>query len=286
MSARSWYWGTMTAMKPAVAGSLPNPSGRRGAIYRRIADDLLQRIGDGEWPPGAKLPTEQQLMDYYGASSTTVRQAVKAMAAAGVIETRHGAGSFVVERKLLSIFYATYTEDLDRREGITTQDSWSTDVLDSGRQPHQRLECLNVPATPEVAKILAVEPDEALVMRRLWRSVDGIPASIETSLFPRWLVDELPELASPHDIAQGTTSYVAEHGHLMTLHQDHLSARPFTREEANFFDAPPGVMALVRTRVSFEEPGGLVLRHMDTVYRSDMHEIVYDVPGRGNRRPT
>jgi GntR family transcriptional regulator len=275
----------MTAMTPVDAGPRLNPPGRRGAIYQRIADDLLQRISEDEFPPGSRLPTEQQLMDHYGASSTTVRQAVKALATAGVVETRHGAGSFVVERKLLSI-YATHTEDLDRREVITAQDAWSSDVIDAGRQPHQRFECLNVPAKPDVAEVLGVEPDEALVMRRLWRSVDGIPASIETGLFPRWLVEELPALASPHDIAEGTTLYVSQHGHPMTLHRDHLSARPFTREEANFFEAPPGVMALVRTRVSYEEPGGRVLRYMDTVYRSDMHEVVYDVPGRGNRSPS
>jgi GntR family transcriptional regulator len=285
MTANSLRLSTMTAMTPVIAGPRQNPPGRRGAIYQRIADDLLQRISDGEFPPGSRLPTEQQLMDHYSASSTTVRQAVKALATAGVVETRHGAGSFVVERKLLSI-YATHTEDLDRREGITAQDSWSTDVIDAGRQPHQRFECLNVPAGADVAKVLGVEPGDALVMRRCWRSVDSTPASIETGLFPRWLVEELPALASPHDIAQGTTSYVAEHGHPMTIHQDHLSARPFTREEANFFEAPPGVAGLIRTRLSFDEPGGRVLRYMETVYRSDMHEVVYDVPGRGNNRPS
>jgi GntR family transcriptional regulator len=273
----------MTAMTPVAAGPRPNPPGRKGAIYQRIADDLLERIGAGEFPPGTKLPTEHQLMEQYGASSTTVRQAVKALATGGVVETRHGAGSFVVERKLLSI-YATHTEDLDRRRGITAQDAWSSDVLDAGRQPHQRFECLNVPARPDVAEVLGVEPDEALVMRRCWRSVDGTPASIETGLFPAWLVAELPELASPHDIAQGTTLFVSENGHPMTLHQDHLSARPFTREEANFFEAPPGVQGLIRIRVSFEAPEGPVLRYMETVYRSDLHEVVYDVPGQGNRR--
>jgi GntR family transcriptional regulator len=270
-------------MTPVLAEHRPNSPHRRGAIYQQIADDLLERITGGEFPPGSRLPTEHQLMDHYRASSTTVRGAVKAIAAAGVVETRHGAGSFVVDRLLLSI-YATHTEDLDRREGITAQDSWSTDVLDAGRAPHQRFECLNVPATASAAAVLGVEVDDALVKRRCWRSVDGAPASIETSLFPRWLVEALPELASPHDIRQGTTSYVAKHGHPMTLHQDHLSARPFTREEALFFEAPPGVVGLIRDRVSFDEPGGRVLRYMETVYRSDMHEVVYDVAGRGNRQ--
>lgn len=272
----------MMAMTPVLAEHRTDLPRRRGAIYQQIADDLMQRITDGEFPPGGRLPTELQLMERYQASSTTVRAAVKALASAGAVETRHGAGTFVVERRLLTI-NATHTEDLDRRKGITAQDSWSTDVLGAGRQPHQRFECLNVPATTEVAALLGVEVGEALVMRRCWRSVDGTPASTETSLFPRWLVEELPGLASPHDIDQGTTSYVAEHGHPMTFHRDHLSARPFRREESHFFEAPPGVVGLIRSRVSFNEPGGRVLRYMETVYRSDMHEVIYDVAGRGNR---
>jgi GntR family transcriptional regulator len=275
----------MTAMTPVIAEHRTHQPHRRGAIYQRIADDLLQRITDGEFTPGTRLPTEAQLMEHYKASSTTVRNAVKVLASAGIVETRQGAGTFVVERRLLTI-YATHTEDLDRREGITAQDSWSTDVLAAGHHPQQRFECLNVPATLEVAEVLGVETGDPLVMRRCWRTVDGQPASIETGLFPGWLVKKLPELASPHDIKQGTTSFVAELGHPMTFHQDHLSARPFTREESHFFEAPPGVVGLVRSRRSFDEPGGRVLRHMDTVYRSDTHEVVYDVAGRGNRLTT
>jgi GntR family transcriptional regulator len=275
----------MIVMTPVLTEHRAHPERRRGAMYQRIADDLLDRISAGEFVPGGRLPTEQQLIGHYEASSTTVRAALKALASAGIVETRHGAGTFVVDRQLLSI-NATHTEDLDRREGITAQDSWSTDVLAAGRSPRQRFECGIVPATAELAELLGVDVGDALTMRRCWRSIDGTPASVETSLFPRWLVEKLPRLGEPHDISQGTTSYVAEQGHPMTFHQDHLSARPFTREEAVFFEAPPGVAGLIRTRVSYDEPGGRVLRYTPTVYRSDLHEVVYDVAGRGNRQHT
>jgi GntR family transcriptional regulator len=290
----------MTAMRAACAAICPTvkgceygdcydftkeqvmaPAGRRPAVYQRVADDLLRRIRDGEFPPGSRLPTEPQLMARYEVSSTTVRSAVKTLAAMGVIETRHGSGSFVVERQLLTI-YATTTEDLDRRAGVTSQDSWSTDVIAAGRTPSQRFECLNVSAPETAARLMGVEQDAPLVMRRCWRSVDGQPASIEASLYPRLLVDRLPLLASPRDIAQGTTSYMAENGHPIGWYRDHLAARPMTREEAAFFEAPAGVTALVRLRVAFEERGGQVLRLTENVYRSDMHEVVYEVAGRGN----
>jgi GntR family transcriptional regulator len=259
-------------------------SGRHTAAYRRVTNDLLTRIEGGEFKPGSRLPTEAQLMETYGVSSTTVRAAVKALGTMGLVETRHGSGTYVIERRLLTI-YATHTEDLDRRAGVTSQDSWSTDVMEAGRTPSQRFECLNVSASADVAKTLGVEPGSPLIMRRCWRSVDGKAASIESSLFPRWLVEQVPDLASPHDIAQGTTSYLAENGHPMQWHQDRLSARPPTAEEAQFFEAPPGVSALVRTRYSFDQRKGRVLRIMETVYRSDVHEVVYDVAGRGNLEP-
>jgi GntR family transcriptional regulator len=272
---------TVIAMTYGNAGT--PPAGRQGPRYQAVADDLLERMHQGEFPPGARLPTEAQVMDQYEISITTARTAIRKLANMGVVETRHGLGTYVVERKLLRI-YATHTEDLDRREGITAQDSWSTDVLEQGRTPSQRFECLNVPASADLAELLGVETESTLVMRRCWRSVDGIPASIESSVFPAWLVAEVPLLSSPHDIAQGTTSYLAESGRPMHWHEDRISSRQPTREEGSFFEAPSGVSALVRLRISFDEPDhGRVLRVMETAYRSDMHEIVYDVPGRGNR---
>jgi GntR family transcriptional regulator len=261
---------------------MSNAAGRRGPAYQRVADDLLERIEVGEFPPGSRLPTEPQLMETYGVSSTTVRSAVKALAAAGVVETRHGSGTFVTERQLLQV-HATYFEDLDHRAGVTTQGAWSTDVLNAGRKPTTRFESVNVPADPDVAELLEVDPGATLVMRRAWRYVDGIPTAIEASVFPPWLVEEFPQLAVPKVIQQGTTSWLAEQGHPMHFHRDFISARPPNRDEARFFEPPPGVCSLVRRRVSYDEPGGQVLRVMDTIYRSDMSEVVYDVPGRGNK---
>ncbi|WP_165615946.1 GntR family transcriptional regulator [Parafrankia irregularis] len=265
------------------SGGAMTPARRHVPAYQRVADDLRTRIEAGEFGETGRLPTEPQLQKQYSVSSTTARNAVKRLAAAGIVETIHGSGTYVIDHQLLTI-YATHSEDLDRREGITAQDSWMTDVLEAMRRPSQRFECLNVPATADQATLLDVEPNAPLVMRRCWRSVDDVPASIEASIFPRWLVDEIPELASPHDISQGTTSFVAERGHPMRLHRDYLSGRPLTAVESGFFEAPAGVFALIRQRVSYETPGGRVLRVTETVYRSDMHRVVYDVAGRGNER--
>jgi GntR family transcriptional regulator len=63
--------------------------------YRAIARDLGRRIETGELPPGERLPTEDQLAEQYGVHRLTARQAVVELRKAGLVETRHGSGSYV-----------------------------------------------------------------------------------------------------------------------------------------------------------------------------------------------
>lgn len=63
--------------------------------WRQLADALRERIAAGEWPPGARLPSESRLMQEYGLGRTTVRRAVQALRAQGAVEVQHGWGTRV-----------------------------------------------------------------------------------------------------------------------------------------------------------------------------------------------
>src|SRR5687767_144280 len=68
---------------------------------RSLAHDLVEGIGaqiQGQaLKPGDKLPTESAIMQSYGVSRTVVREALSRLQAAGLVETRHGIGTFVLE---------------------------------------------------------------------------------------------------------------------------------------------------------------------------------------------
>ncbi|CAG6398586.1 GntR family transcriptional regulator [Streptomyces cocklensis] len=68
---------------------------RPGALYRQVAAAIRDAISSGEYPPGAPLPSETQLIERYQVSRPTVRNAVAALRAEGLIEVIHGKGSFV-----------------------------------------------------------------------------------------------------------------------------------------------------------------------------------------------
>jgi GntR family transcriptional regulator, transcriptional repressor for pyruvate dehydrogenase complex len=64
---------------------------RTSAVVDRIASE----IRDGRLAPGARLPTEQEMMAAMGVSRTVVREAVAALRAEGLVTTRQGSGAFV-----------------------------------------------------------------------------------------------------------------------------------------------------------------------------------------------
>lgn len=59
-------------------------------------NDLTERIRNKTYKPGDKLPTEPEVMAEQGVSRTVVREAISRLQAAGLVETRHGVGSFVL----------------------------------------------------------------------------------------------------------------------------------------------------------------------------------------------
>jgi DNA-binding FadR family transcriptional regulator len=65
-------------------------------LAQTVVDGLKRRILAGDLPPGAKLPSEKDLIDEYGVSRTVVREAVSRLQAEGLVETFQGRGSFVL----------------------------------------------------------------------------------------------------------------------------------------------------------------------------------------------
>lgn len=61
-----------------------------------LVDAIGDRVRDGRWPSGSKIPTEGAIMSEFGVSRTVVREAISRLQAAGKVETRHGVGTFVL----------------------------------------------------------------------------------------------------------------------------------------------------------------------------------------------
>lgn len=60
-----------------------------------VFEQLLSRIAAGEWVAGARIPSENELRESLGVSRDSVREAIKRLAAMGLLRSEQGKGTFV-----------------------------------------------------------------------------------------------------------------------------------------------------------------------------------------------
>jgi GntR family transcriptional repressor for pyruvate dehydrogenase complex len=80
-------------------GPLPTLNVRRKprSLAKEVAEALCEEIRSGRLRPGDKLPAESAIVQQHGVSRTVVREAISGLQAAGLVDTRHGIGTFVLE---------------------------------------------------------------------------------------------------------------------------------------------------------------------------------------------
>lgn len=72
-------------------------SGKKLSASVQVFEILQSQISSGVWKPGERLPSESDLAEQYGVNRLTVRVALQRLNALGVIETRSGSGTRVLE---------------------------------------------------------------------------------------------------------------------------------------------------------------------------------------------
>ncbi|WP_240506194.1 GntR family transcriptional regulator [Thermoactinospora rubra] len=71
---------------------------RDDPAYLRIADHLREQIVTGGLPPGTRLPSQRDLAAEHGVSQIVIRAALTLLRTEGLIESRHGSGTYVRQR--------------------------------------------------------------------------------------------------------------------------------------------------------------------------------------------
>lgn len=88
----------MMMMSPSASDAGPvttEPIPRR-KLHQEVLDRLIARIRSGEFPPGAQLPSERELMDAYGVGRPSIREALQQLERSGIIGISHGERSRVL----------------------------------------------------------------------------------------------------------------------------------------------------------------------------------------------
>jgi GntR family transcriptional regulator len=257
-------------------------------IYRRIADDLRQKIESGVLADGSQLPTEIELKEQYDASRNTVRDAVKWLISLGLVETRPGQGTFVVEK--LKPFITT----LDSESGVGGEgDVYATVAKASNRRAEDSPPRIEIQgASGRIAAELDIPEGTQVVLRNQQRLIDGKPYSLQTTFYPMSLVNQgATRLIVAEDIENGAVRYLED---ALSVKQagwsDRITVRAPDANEAAFFKIPEdGRIAVFETLRTGYDQHGKPLRLTITAYPADRNQFVMNVgdvpPGRTATAP-
>ena len=85
---------------------------RKPKLSEHVVSALRDQILGGQILPGQKLPTEGQMTETFRVSRTVIREAMASLAADGLVESRQGAGVFVLEHPTLA--FGSFTQDIGK----------------------------------------------------------------------------------------------------------------------------------------------------------------------------
>jgi DNA-binding GntR family transcriptional regulator len=248
-------------------------------MYRQIAEDLREQIESGTLRRGQKLRTELELQDDYKASRNTVRDAIKWLISLGLVETRPGQGTFVVEK--IDPFVTTLSGDPETGVGGDEGASYLSEVSASHRTPrNSRVQVEIQAATGQIARRLRIPEETEVISRHERRFIDDIPYSLQTSFYPMKLVDQGAErLRSAGDLRQGTVQYLRETiGIKQVGYRDWITVRAPNAAEADFFKLPSdGRVPMYEIFRTGFDGNGMPMRLTVTVFPADRNQFIVNV---------
>ena len=78
-----------------ITAAYTSPTG--GALYMRLADDILSYIRETQIRPGMRIPSERKLAEMFHTSRASVREAVRILHNKGIIDIQVGNGMYLKE---------------------------------------------------------------------------------------------------------------------------------------------------------------------------------------------
>jgi GntR family transcriptional regulator len=236
-------------------------------LYYQLKAAIEERIESGQWKPGDRVPSESGLEELFQVSRTTVRQALGDLVSQGRLTRARGRGTFVAQPRI--------------QQALTYLTGFTQDMRARGKQPGSRLLHFEVTQAPAVvARMLRIEPGEAVIRIKRLRLADEAPMAVETSflvyrLCPG-LLDEDLSTQSLYDLLGQKLNLVPSRAH------QELAAVGCPKPEAALLGIPLGAPVLHIHRTTFSQSGD-PFEQAESYYRGDRYVFVADLFAAGRQ---
>ena len=142
-------------------------------LYQQIKTLMTRSLQQGEWQPGALIPSEKDLAVRFKVSQGTVRKSIDAMAADNLLVRRQGKGTFVAthaEEKVQFRFLRLMPDDSQPTEPAAMQ--------------RRFIDCRRQRAPTELARALHLRANDAAIQVRRLLSFRGVPVVLDDIWLP------------------------------------------------------------------------------------------------------
>lgn len=204
------------------------------APYRRIADQIIERIRSGELQPGDPVPSVTQIMESQGVSRGTAAKIPGVLRAEGWAVATPGVGTIVATPKKVRAGAARLTRQ--QAGGASLQGDERVEILGAQMEP----------ASQEVADALGLEVG-AEVVRRRRRYLDksGV-AAVSTTWIAGSIAEVAPELLQDGPLPKMTFGLIEERtGRRATRFSETVGIRRVPEDIAGHLEVEVGAETLV-----------------------------------------
>ncbi|HUA93577.1 MAG TPA: GntR family transcriptional regulator [Terracidiphilus sp.] len=230
---------------------------RNGAepAYKRIQNTIRERIESGKLTPGDVVDSERELAKAYSVSLMTARHALADLAREGVVERRHGAGTFVAQPKVHFNRLLGYTEQMASL-GLSVRSR----IVSSGIVNREH----------EISARLGLSPNSRLVRVERVRSAGDEPVAHEVCYLS---ADEFGALMdAPLDKTSLFTKLERDCGVELAYADEEIDATNADHRLAELLNIPRGT-ALLRIRQLIFSSKGRATVYVIGLYRSGRHTL-------------
>jgi GntR family transcriptional regulator len=227
--------------------------------HRRIAESLRRSIRSGIYTRGSQLPSERALMEEFGVSRGTVRQALATLRAEGAIASRKGARGVVLAEP--------------RAQSFAELLSFSAWARSLGETPSGRVvELRRRYADATDADHLGLAEGEPVFSLVRVRMIGGVPVMVERTTFVESIGRKVAQLDLETD---SIYARLAERGVVFAQARHYVSAIAADGEDAALLQVPVGTPLLRQVRRT-TSPEGVPLEWADDRYMGDAVSFVLE----------
>ena len=98
-------------------------------LSQQVAELMEEDIKNGIYKLGNKIPTEPELVEHYGVSRNTLREAIHSLSNAGLLETKQGIGTFVIAKEKLQVNFNSMLQNISLENILEARDFLEKNIV-------------------------------------------------------------------------------------------------------------------------------------------------------------